>query len=1561
MATDNKQTEKPQYKYIDTDIDRDILMTNLKHNAQKYVQHKGWDESRANEFYSALNNFEKAIEENRLSSDQSGSILDSAGTLNDGSSNWRDKEGKIISEIEYNNLSDKHKKNYRQDFFANKEVARYINTVAKTVYNKKLESTKSKKDSSTKKFSYTENNLFKSFLNNLAPSGNGDVLAYLDLDPYDETKKARQTTNRAKILKEYIDKHREEVSKLDWSDYSEDEKNRYLANLTQLQTELDNGVTDTDYRILNQLGSDGSTYRAFFTKDKLYDAKSELENYTGTSSNSSSGSSSNSGNTATPVDPEQVKRLNALKQEFVKKYNASNYLTYLANDNDGVPYDTSGDPGEQLTSFMDNLNAKGVDLSPEHLKKTKGNDVFRYLGQLYKLNPSAFKTAKAGGFYSGWVYIPESLDETTMTVLGYNPSTRKTRRLSYKNISDETYADFMNKLTSIDSYRQSQVHKHADGGQISEGELENTESSEPQEGISLTEFSRRQKQRKTETQNDPKRRRFGKSDGYNAGGFTSTDFVRLGAIATDIGALVDPEPISATALGVGSDVANLYSDLKEGYGVGKSLLNFGANLGLSTLGAIPILGDAAGSGSKIIKNLVKFAPKINKFLMGAIAAGAIANGPDILRSLSKINKSGVENEMNVQDWKNIASALQLVLGVTKGIKSIKAQKRVRAAGSTNMLDVRVKDAVTGKVKTLRFANKEDVKALRAATTPEEINAVIQSHNSYKNAEVLTSDSKNLEFMGDQSKWYNPFSWWTRNTTSTAQVSDALDFNAMRNYSKGQSKWSIDHYYRTTKTNPRVIRKRPTPSTNTTTQPTAQPVTPQQPTVVTNPGIGTVVGGGTAFTGVPGSIYRKGGKFDIGGTFNIGEFLTDNTKTYPWWESKKKTVEVNIPLAAPNPYANVKVGLPSNANYGLGYNSNIKYTDLEYGTDDLVNISGIQNANSLKRDKALNPNHGDPSYDYANAQYNTNRAREQWQSNPDNRINDMKTFAAQYLKEHPNATQEEFLAAYNTGIDSMYSYKNEMGSPSFQGNKSYRHDDKVKQFNQTNKAYYSSANSANGVHGYSVPQEGFNGTTTAQRFIDITPDIMKGIDWKFNENDSEQLRGLLNGLIKDSTGRYYTEKPSPFNIEKPNTNIPKINVGELITGNPGGVVHPSTDPEKTTKGSGINFVDIFNQALPNALRISRYLNTLKHNDRILDLAKQLPVNLYDPTEANRWIIGDEQAVMSGRRALGELNDLASTPTTSDGANYTAAQMEANIKGRNYVVAGENQDSAMKAQTREQSWQQERVNQQSRYSTAVKNRDNLFSKATNVIKARAEHEAANNAALQTLLGEYQQEAMLRNEENKTLRDNALQQSLQNRIASSMSSYGIDATQEDQELLDSIMSGNVQYANLSKEQQTRFNQLSTKVKEAAVREFYKTKGINIEPYLASTNGQFSLDYLDTPATSSSTTSTEATPTITTTTTTSTPVLNPYLTTLTANFNRFHAPTTLIDMYNITNPRKSLLKKGGKVSDEAVIIQEMRGKIKQMELFQKSMNNQIKNLQKTLDRSQKSFDGYINQQTRK
>lgn len=62
-------TTKNTYRYIDTDIDRDLLLKNLKHNAQSFVKYNNWDEARANAFYDALGNYEKAIEEGRISTD----------------------------------------------------------------------------------------------------------------------------------------------------------------------------------------------------------------------------------------------------------------------------------------------------------------------------------------------------------------------------------------------------------------------------------------------------------------------------------------------------------------------------------------------------------------------------------------------------------------------------------------------------------------------------------------------------------------------------------------------------------------------------------------------------------------------------------------------------------------------------------------------------------------------------------------------------------------------------------------------------------------------------------------------------------------------------------------------------------------------------------------------------------------------------------------------------------------------------------------------------------------------------------------------------------------------------------------------------------------------------------------------------------------------------------------------------------------------------------------------------------------------------------------------------
>ena len=169
------ETQKT-YKYIDADLDSNLLLTNLKHNAQKYVQFKKWDESKAREFYSALTEFEKAIEEGRLSSDQSGDIIDAGGLLTNGSADWRDKDGNVLSQEQYDALNNRNKKKATKDFYANREVASYLGVIAKDIYNKKSKKDSKPAEGSTK-FDFSKHGLWGKFVTSMAPNGTGDLEA----------------------------------------------------------------------------------------------------------------------------------------------------------------------------------------------------------------------------------------------------------------------------------------------------------------------------------------------------------------------------------------------------------------------------------------------------------------------------------------------------------------------------------------------------------------------------------------------------------------------------------------------------------------------------------------------------------------------------------------------------------------------------------------------------------------------------------------------------------------------------------------------------------------------------------------------------------------------------------------------------------------------------------------------------------------------------------------------------------------------------------------------------------------------------------------------------------------------------------------------------------------------------------------------------------------------------------------------------------------------------------------------------------------------------------------
>lgn len=1546
--------EKKTYKYIDTELDREHLLKNLKHNAQDYVKHKGWDAGRAQEFYDALTTFENAINEGRLSSDQSGAIVDSSGQLTDGTANWRDKDGNVLTQEQYESLKKRDKRKATNDFYANREVAGYLNTIAKSLYGQQQKVDDTKKE--TTKFNLSKHGLWNKFVNSMAPGGTGDMEAWLDTDPYDEATKKRSTQNRAKLLNDYITQYRSNLSEnLDFSDSGYGSREAYLQNLDRLQEELSNGVTSVDYRLLNQLGGSPEQYRAFFTTDRQY-APPAAEGQNQEGQEPAPQEPAPQQNTAAKrqpgMDPALRTRLRNNDLKIRKTYNALNVKWYKPVDGSapqGIEYDKSAkDP---VKAYWNALNAAGKSFKTDKLRTTTGREYMGMLEQFGEVNPNMVRKI-AFGKYAGWYYIPESINKDNWSVLGYNPTTHSVGRLFYPDISPDTKKDYAAILAKIDNMAQEMKKPvFQEGGNIGQGESvwDFINGGEGQ----LGQFNAGQEAQSKITKGDPKNRQPQKKEnGYSSTNFTSTDYARLAAIGADLVALLDPEPVTAGVLSVGSDVTNLVSDLKEGYGLGSSLGNFAANLGLSAIGLIPILGDAAGSGSKVVKNLIKLAPKINKVLLGSGLLAGLSNADEITKSFSKIGKSGPENELSMQDYRNISTAIQLILGGSNAIKNAKAVKKFNAAkeaGKTNHVDVRVKNNDTGEQKVFRFVGSDDVSKIRNAKTPQQVNDVINSHPSYKDQYSVVTDTKSgHSWMGENSSWLKPWTWRQKTSTDVIGNNSVLPVYNTAGIKADNPKLFSGRTQRMMKTMQdrtpdQILSRYIAPVPNSPLKPfewplsvkpaaTIAPVPPAtRPNVAPNntvasrnslidrakayreslkstvgkkhsPEFNELVSRGHTPAELRNmGIWKEGGR--LVPKAQSGGFVLPNV--YNPFSKGLSTLNMKAPELTRPDYkpaiGETPMQYTSTPNYGTGYSSNRDYSNKEYGTTNKVNLSGIKAANAKLRDRALHPEHMAPQYDYTDAQSNTDKVRGIWQSNPDNRTNDLMRWVSAWAKENPGKSQLDMLAAYNRQIDKMYDYKRTMGTDAYAGDKSYRHGNAVAMFNRRNKAIYGSANAPQGVHGYSVPQEDFNGTTTAQRFIDITDNDISDLKFNFKPNAPESFRKLFNGLVKDKTGRYYVQDRS---INLPKLTMPVPDMENTPLGPGASKVYPNVPievPAKPTK-TPVNIENLLQNMLPNALAAGRYLAALQHNRDQLDLAKKMPVMLYDPMEAHKWMFGDEQAVMSGRRSAGQLNHMASRPVTSDGSQAQAAQLEAFMKGREYITQGERQDAANRERTAEAEWQQERLNQQSRYNTAMQNRQNLFGKKVSDLNAEAMKRRADYESLNGLMSQLEQAARVRDEQNDPLRDTAEQASLQNDISADMEAYGIPATPDEQQLINDLLTGNRDVSSLSEQEARSYERLSNAIQEEVQRRMLASKGISYRPF---------------------------------------------------------SPKQVTNSTFVTK----MQRQGGIISgdSEKVTIQKLRGRVRRMEIFQKQLESRLNAYEKDADRAYRSASRYMSGQKRK
>jgi hypothetical protein len=98
-------------------------------------------------------------------------------------------------------------------------------------------------------------------------------------------------------------------------------------------------------------------------------------------------------------------------------------------------------------------------------------------------------------------------------------------------------------------------------------------------------------------------------------GFTGAEVARLVSIGADITSMF-LDPVTGTAVGLGSTLTNFGADIADDGFQWEDVKNLGINAGFDLLGAIPLFGDAVGTGSKITRNLIKWAPRMMGLLAG---------------------------------------------------------------------------------------------------------------------------------------------------------------------------------------------------------------------------------------------------------------------------------------------------------------------------------------------------------------------------------------------------------------------------------------------------------------------------------------------------------------------------------------------------------------------------------------------------------------------------------------------------------------------------------------------------------------------------------------------------------------------------------------------------------------------------------------------------------------------------------------------------------------------------------------------------------------------------------
>lgn len=411
-----------------------------------------------------------------------------------------------------------------------------------------------------------------------------------------------------------------------------------------------------------------------------------------------------------------------------------------------VASDTSYNPEKQndfiSTTYGDNYGGftkyMQAVLNPKYfsgeLKQTQnGNDVTsQHLANNLDI---ALKSGYLDDLGDGNYGIPGTYNYDNWSFISYNPSTRQYKETSM--LANQNYR----KLLAYKEYdkRKSSIKK--DGGI-----MKYQQGGDTKEAAYL-----RYKQQFAENKKEKKQQVAAKAKATNrtpeqveAGGrkpmsedWEYEDYARLVSAGADVGSMIASfvpgyGTIASAGLGLGSTVGNFTADLAdESVSLGSAFGNAALGLGMDVVGLIPGLG-AAGKGSKIVKNLLKVAPKLMT-IWGTSTSFAPA-----MQAFNKLRDKGA-SEMTVDDWRALSNGLTAAAGATRWGASSARNKIL-----TNKYGTTTRTVTTKSGKQIEMS-EDEFRRIKGASGIEGQNKALRDVKGAENEELPTTFKK----------WYNP--------------------------------------------------------------------------------------------------------------------------------------------------------------------------------------------------------------------------------------------------------------------------------------------------------------------------------------------------------------------------------------------------------------------------------------------------------------------------------------------------------------------------------------------------------------------------------------------------------------------------------------------------------------------------------------------------------------------------------------------------------------------------------------------------------------------------------------